>query len=142
MKIDRIRDSLSLRPFRPIVLSTTDGRVFRIDRPEFASISRSGRKVVIATEDDSHATLDESEIEGVRVIYEIAPDGLSDDQGPIPAFGPAQLDPSGRLVMSDEEREARRLATIRALKVIPKITDETDTDEMWDEIARALREGH
>ena len=33
-------------------------------------------------------------------------DGLTDERGPIPAFGPAKTDASGRLVMSREEREA------------------------------------
>ncbi len=66
-------------------------------------------------------------------------DGLSDEQGPIPAFGPAKTDKKGRLVMSPEEREARRQASMRMLKVIGTITDETDTDEIWDEVMRALR---
>jgi hypothetical protein len=35
-------------------------------------------------------------------------DGLADEQGPIPAFGPARADEHGRVVMTDEEWEARR----------------------------------
>ncbi len=63
-------------------------------------------------------------------------DGLSDGRGPIPAFGPARTDENGRLVMSDDERAARRDAAIRALAVVGKITDETDTDEVWAEVFR------
>ena len=40
-------------------------------------------------------------------------DGLADEQGPIPAFGPARTDEHGRVVMTDEEWEARRDATLR-----------------------------
>ena len=67
-------------------------------------------------------------------------DGLSDEQGPIPAFGPARTDKHGRIVMTDEEHAARRDAIIRVLRVIGDITDETDTDEIWDEVFRGLRE--
>ena len=62
---------------------------------------------------------------------EVAWDGLSDEQGPIPAFGPARLDDQGRLVKSDEEREARRDAILRTLRVIATKpdTDPPGTDE-------------
>ena len=66
-------------------------------------------------------------------------DGLSDEAGPIPAFGPARTDEAGRLVMDDAERAARREAGIRALKATPLMVDETDTDEVWDEIFASLR---
>ncbi len=66
-------------------------------------------------------------------------DGLSDEQGPIPAFGPVCTDANGRILMSDEEHQARRDAAIRALAAIAKITDETDTDEVWDEVFRGLQ---
>jgi hypothetical protein len=65
-------------------------------------------------------------------------DGLSDEHGPIPAFGPARTDEHGRVVMSDEEWEARRDAAIRALRAIGDITDETDTDAIWDEVLHGL----
>ena len=66
-------------------------------------------------------------------------DGLADEQGPIPAFGPAQTDSQGRIVLTDEEWEARRSASIRTLKAIADITDETDTDEVWGEVFRSLQ---
>jgi hypothetical protein len=67
-------------------------------------------------------------------------DGLSDEEGPIPAFGPARTDEHGRVMMSDEEWAARRNAAIRALRAIGDITDETDTDEIWDDVFRGLTE--
>jgi hypothetical protein len=67
-------------------------------------------------------------------------DGLADEQGPIPAFGPARTDEHGRVVMTDEEWGARRNAAIRALRAVGDITDETDTDEIWDEVFRGLKE--
>ena len=38
--------------------------------------------------------------------FEVHYDGLRDDQGLIPAFGPVRLDDQGRIVMSKEERRA------------------------------------
>jgi hypothetical protein len=67
-------------------------------------------------------------------------DGLLDEQGPIPAFGPVRTDESGRVLMSDEERVARRDAAIRALAAVGGITDETDTDEVWAKVSRGLEE--
>src|SRR4051812_23757991 len=61
-------------------------------------------------------------------ISETTEPPLSDDEGPIPRFPPLPVDPvTGRLLpMSDEEREARRAAAIRAIKAIGQITDETE----------------
>ncbi len=65
-------------------------------------------------------------------------DGLSDELGPIPAFGPAVTDETGRVLMDDGERAARRDAAIRALAAIGKITDATDTEERWSDVFRGL----
>ena len=58
-------------------------------------------------------------------------DGLCDEQGPIPVFGPVMLDEHGCIVMSDEERRARGAAAVRALKALAKLpdTDPPGTDE-------------
>jgi hypothetical protein len=65
-------------------------------------------------------------------------DGLVDEQRPIPAFGPARTDEHGRVIMTDEEWEARRNAALRALRAVGDITDETDTNAIWDEVFRGL----
>jgi hypothetical protein len=69
------------------------------------------------------------------------PEVLADATGPIPAFGPAVVDEHGRIVLADEEWEARRAAALRALDVIAAITDETDTDETWREVFRGIDGG-
>jgi hypothetical protein len=40
--------------------------------------------------------------------------------------------------MSAQERTARAIAAKRALKAVANITDESDTDELWDEVTRGL----
>lgn len=61
-------------------------------------------------------------------------DGLADKMGPIPTFGPAKLDARGRIVMSAEEKSQRRAAALRMLAILPTITDETDSDEVWSRL--------
>lgn len=65
---------------------------------------------------------------------------LCDEDGPIPTFPSVAVDPAtGRILpMSEEERAARRSAALRAIKAISQITDETDTDEIWQEMMRDL----
>jgi hypothetical protein len=65
-------------------------------------------------------------------------DGLSDERGPIPVFDAARTNASGQVLMSDEERAARRDAAMRALVAVGDITDETDNDEVWAEVFRGL----
>ena len=67
-------------------------------------------------------------------------DGLCDEQGPIPMFGPAVLDEHGRLVMSDDERRARSAAGLRALLALAELpdTDPPGTDEL---VMRGIDEG-
>ena len=45
-------------------------------------------------------------------------DGLADEQGPIPAFGPARTEEHGRAIMTDEEWEAGRDAALRAVRAV------------------------
>ena len=73
-------------------------------------------------------------------IPEIEQVSLCDSEGPIPVFPPLAIDPAtGRVLpMSDDEREARRAAAIRAIDAIAQITDETDTVELWTEGMRDL----
>jgi len=67
---------------------------------------------------------------------------LCDDEGPIPEFPALAVDSSsGRILpISEEQRAARREAAIRALRAISEITDETDTDDRWEEIYRNIDE--
>ena len=51
------------------------------------------------------------------------------------------VDANGRIrPLTDEERRARSEALVRALDEIAAITDETDTDEMWEAFKRGLDE--
>jgi hypothetical protein len=65
---------------------------------------------------------------------------LVDELGPIPSFPPLALDPeTGRILpVSDEELTARRDASLRMLRVLDQITDESDTDEKWSEVYRNI----
>jgi hypothetical protein len=65
---------------------------------------------------------------------------LADELGPIPTFPPLTLDPAtGRVLpVSNEEHAARRDAALRMLKVLDQMTDENDTDEMWQEVYRNI----
>ncbi len=53
--------------------------------------------------------------------FEVHYDGLRDERGLIPAFGPVRLDDQGHIVMSREEQRARMAAGIRALKALGRI---------------------
>ena len=76
------------------------------------------------------------------VIPDIEEIPLCDEEGPIPMFPPVAVDPAtGRILpISDEERAARRSASLRATRAISQITDETDTDEIWQEVYRNIDE--
>ena len=73
--------------------------------------------------------------------FEVHYDGLSDDQGLIPAFGPVRLDDQGRIVMSEEERRARAEAVVRVLKVIEQRPDD-DPPGTEEEFMRNFDENH
>ncbi len=73
--------------------------------------------------------------------FEVHYDGLRDDQGLIPAFGPARLDDQGRIVMSKEERRARAEAAVRVLKMIEQRPDD-DPPGTEEEFMRNFDESH
>ena len=64
-------------------------------------------------------------------MNEATPDGLCDEQGPIPTFGPIRLDDQGRIVISEEEIEARAEAGLRMLRALAFMPDDDPpgTDE-------------
>jgi hypothetical protein len=67
-----------------------------------------------------------------------AHDGLCDDRGPIPAFGPVATDEHGRAVMGPAEREARVAAAIRALDALDDIGDPAEQRASFEAIARGI----
>jgi hypothetical protein len=71
------------------------------------------------------------------------PPELVDELGPIPTFPPRAVDPkTGRVLpISEEERAARSAAFRRMLKVLHTITDESDTEENWNEVFRNIDAG-
>jgi hypothetical protein len=52
-----IRAALSAQPFRPFRIRTMDGQIFRVPRPEKASVSLDGGVVVIWREYDNTDSL-------------------------------------------------------------------------------------
>ncbi len=70
---------------------------------------------------------------------QVEPDGLCDEQGPIPVFGPARTDDRGRIVLTDEERAARREAAIRTLRAIQRL-DRRDPPGTAERFMRGIDE--
>jgi hypothetical protein len=125
-------------PFDRIPADPQGAAVYLSEREKVYREARAeGRREVIERYGIDAHRLDAIDQEGDREKWPLW-DGLSDERGPIPNFGPARTDESGRIVMSDEEQAARREAAIRALAVVGQITDETDTDEVWAEAFRGL----
>jgi hypothetical protein len=125
-------------PFDRIPTDPEGARIYLSERENvYRGAKEEGRREVIERYGIDAAGLDAIDEEGDREKWPLW-DGLSDERGPIPAFGPARTDGNGRVLMSDEERAARRDAAIRALAAVGGITDETDTDEVWAEVFRGL----
>jgi hypothetical protein len=66
-------------------------------------------------------------------------DGLCDERGPIPVFGPVRTDRQGRILMSEQERAARRDAAIRALRALESLP-ESDPPGTAERFMRELDE--
>ena len=62
-----IRQVLGQRPFQPFVLHLADGRGLEVGHPEFASISQSGRRVIVEKEDDTFEIVDVLLVNNVEV---------------------------------------------------------------------------
>ena len=73
--------------------------------------------------------------------FEVHFDGLRDEKGLIPAFGPVRLDEQGRIVVSKEERRARAEAAVRMLKVIDQRPD-NDPPGIEEKFMRNYDENH
>ena len=64
---------------------------------------------------------------------------MATDQAAVSAF--RAVDDSGRLLpLTEEEHRARSEAIARAFDELAAITDETDTDELWEEFKRGIDE--
>lgn len=125
-------------PFDEIPTDSESARTYLFEREKLYKAARAkGRNEVAEQYEIEAECLDAIDEEGDREKWPLW-DGLSDEHGPIPAFGPALTNDIGQVLMSDDEREARRDAALRALSAIGKITDETDTDEVWAEVFRGL----
>jgi hypothetical protein len=58
---------------------------------------------------------------------------------PIPPLSPRSVDAEGLLFANaDEERQARVRRWEETVRRLATMTDETDTDEIWDEVLRNL----
>jgi hypothetical protein len=62
-----IRQVLGARPFQPVVLHLADGRSLEIPHSDFASISQSGRRVIVEKSDDTFEIVDVLLINSVEV---------------------------------------------------------------------------
>ena len=62
-----IRQVLGARPFQPVVLHLADGRSLEIPHSDFASISQSGRRVIVEKNDDTFEIVDVLLINRVEV---------------------------------------------------------------------------
>jgi len=56
--IDQFRKMLRAQPFQPFTLHLADGRQMHVPHREFASMSPSGRTVVVAQPDDTFEIID------------------------------------------------------------------------------------
>lgn len=76
-----------------------------------------------------------SRVQDRKGVFPPAP--LADEQGLIPEFGPVKTDELNRIVMSEEEREARRAAALRLLAVFDQLPDD-DPTEVEEEMMRGI----
>ena len=58
MTTEQVRLALRAVPFRPFTIHMADGRTFEISHPEFLSISKSGRTVIVQEDNDAYSVLD------------------------------------------------------------------------------------
>ncbi len=58
MTIGKIRDLHQAQPFQRLMIHLADGRSFRVEHPEFMSISPTGRTIVVHLPDDSVHIID------------------------------------------------------------------------------------
>lgn len=68
MTSDQIRAALRAEPFKPFELRTTGGRRYRVDHPELAVLSPSGRTMFVFITPDAGMTVDVLMIESINFL--------------------------------------------------------------------------
>jgi hypothetical protein len=125
-------------PFDRMPIDAAAARIYLDERSAaYQEAKAQGRCMMLEQYNIDSDQLDRIEAEGDNRKWPLW-DGLEDERGPIPTFGPVDTDDRGRIVMTDGEWEARRDAAIRALGAVGDITDDTDTDERWGEAFRGM----
>jgi hypothetical protein len=125
-------------PFDRLPTDSQAAAVYLSERENvYQVVKEEGRRKVIERYGIDASCLDAIVEEGDRGKWPPW-DGLADERGPIPVFDAARTNANGQILMSDDERAARRDAAIRALAAVAGITDETDTDEVWADVFRGL----
>ena len=68
MKPSEIIDLLERTPFTPFDLRTSDGRVYRVEHPEFIMRSRDGNTIYLQTDDDRHLRIDSHHVVAIEEV--------------------------------------------------------------------------
>ena len=71
MTVDQFRRFQSVRPFEPFAIHLADGREFLVQHPEGASLSTSGRTVVVFNRDNLLEVLDMLLVTSLRPIRQV-----------------------------------------------------------------------
>ncbi len=58
MKIDRIRETLHARPFRPFWIHLADGGRLPVQHEDFVALDPAGRELIVYQPDSSHQIVD------------------------------------------------------------------------------------
>ena len=58
MSPDAVKKFMHAAPWRPFVLCLADGRAIQVPHPDFISITRNGRSVIVATVDEDYEVID------------------------------------------------------------------------------------
>jgi hypothetical protein len=72
VKASEIIDLFDRVPFVPFDMRTSDGRVYRVEHPEFAMRSRDGNTVYLQTDDDRHVRIDSHHVVAIEDVNRTA----------------------------------------------------------------------
>ena len=68
MKPSEIIELLDRVPFQPFDMRTSDGRVYRVEHPEFIMRSRDGTSIYYQTDDDRHVRIDSHHVVAIEDV--------------------------------------------------------------------------